>query len=126
VDESVNIDSVTIDSRPMKYEAWDMSAMVGALSAVEKGEPVRRAAEMYNVPKSTLYDHINGKVKLGARSGPPPYLTVAEEEELVSFLIGCAAVGYPHTRKDVLTLVQHVINTKGIKSKVIDGWWSRF
>ena len=31
--------------------------MKNAMMAVEKGEPVRRAAEMFNVPKSTLHDH---------------------------------------------------------------------
>ena len=31
--------------------------MKNAMMAVEKGEPVRRAAEMFNVPKSTLDDH---------------------------------------------------------------------
>ena len=61
-----------IINRPTKYKSWDMSAMAGALSAVEKGESVHRAAEMYNIPKSTLSDCITGKVKLGARSGPPP------------------------------------------------------
>jgi len=50
--------------------------------AVEKGESVRRAAEMFNVPKSTLHDHVTGKVMFGARSGPDPYLSMEEEEEL--------------------------------------------
>jgi len=40
-----------------------------------------------------------------------PYLTYAEEEELISFLFGCAAIGYPRTIKDVLAIVQDIINS---------------
>lgn len=57
--------------------------------AVEKGESVRRAAEKFNAPKSTLHDHVTIKVMFGARSGPDPYLSM-EEEELASFLVGLA------------------------------------
>ena len=32
-----------------------------------------------------------------------------EEEELGWFLLGCASVGYPNTRKEVLSLVQSQI-----------------
>ena len=35
------------------YRQWDDVNMQNAMIAVEKGEPVRRAAEMFNVPKST-------------------------------------------------------------------------
>lgn len=58
---------------------------MNAMAAVEGGISVRRAAEMYNVLKSTLHDHVEGKISFGARSrsGPSPYLTT--EEELASF-----------------------------------------
>ena len=62
----------------------------------------------------------------GKKSGPPPYLTCAEEQELVSFLLGCAAIGYPRTRKDVLAIIQDVIDSKGIKRTVTYGWWTGF
>ena len=64
VERSVSV----IINRPTKYKFWDMSAMAGALSAVEKGESVRRATEMYNVPKSTLSDRITGCRTFSAHS----------------------------------------------------------
>ena len=94
--------------------------------AIEKGVSLRRAADMYRVPKSTLYDHVSGKVAFGARSGPDPYLTTEEEEELCSFLIQVATIGYPHTKKQVLALVQQILSSKGITSTVSNGWWERF
>ena len=108
------------------YRHWDDVRMQNAMMAVEKGEPVRRAAEMFNVPKSTLHDHITGKVMFGARSGPDPYLTVEEEEELASFLIQTAKIGYPHTKKQIISLVQQIIDSKGIDTTVTNGWWERF
>ena len=94
--------------------------------AVDKGVSLRRAAEMYKIPRSTLHDHVSGKIALGARSGPDPYLSVEEEEELASFLVQTAEIGYPHTKRQVLALVQQIINKKGIDANVSNGWWERF
>ena len=47
---------------------------------------VQRAAEEYNVPKSTLHDYLTGKVMFESVSGPTKYLSDVEEEELVQFL----------------------------------------
>lgn len=55
--------------------------MLNAVVAVDKGLPLRQAAEMYQMPKLTLHD----QVAYGTRPGPEPYLTVEKEEELASF-----------------------------------------
>ena len=68
------------------YRNWDETSLMNAMVAVERGVSLRRASEMYRVPKSMLYDHVTGKVSFGARSGPDPYLSVEEEEELCNFL----------------------------------------
>lgn len=99
---------------------------MNAMVAVERGVSLRRASEMYNIPKSTLYDHVCGKVTFGARSGPDPYLNTAEEEELCSFLVQVAKIGYPKTKKQVLALVQQILFSKEITSTVSNGWWERF
>ena len=71
----------------------------------------------------TMYQE---KLNLGLNQGGEPYLSIDEEEELVSFLVECAKIGYPHTRKQVIALVQEIINEKGIKSIISEGWWERF
>ena len=98
-----------------------------AVAAVEKKEmTLRKASRVYDISLSTLHDHISGKVRFGAKSGPTPYLTMPEEEELVSFLFRAAKIGCPHTKKKVLYIVQQIINKKGIKAQVTAGWWERF
>ena len=113
-------------SRSGPRRNWTDDAMQKAVTAVEQeGISLRQAAEMYGIPRSTLHDHITGRIELGALPGPKPYLT-KEEEELVSFLIRCASIGYPHTRHRIMALVQEMIEDKGIEAHISHGWWERF
>ena len=48
---------------------------------------------MYSVPKSTLGDHISGRVLPGRTSGPALYLSREEEEEPLS---GCSDRTWPY------------------------------
>ena len=50
--------------------------MKRAVKAVEEGMLVRKAAEKFIVPRSSLHD----RVHFEARSGPNPYLLYEEEE----------------------------------------------
>ena len=110
-----------------KYKQWDSEAMELAVSSVlEKGYSVRRAAEEYNVPKSTLGDRITGKVLPGAHSGPPRLLTDQEEEHLATFLLQCASVGYPRSRLEVIAMIQRLCDSRGMKRTVTHGWWEAF
>ncbi len=52
------------------------------------------------------------------RPGPEKYLTTMEEEELAHFLIGCAAIGYPRTRTQVICIVQQHLRRKGIEKEL--------
>lgn len=49
-----------------------------------------------------------------------------EEEELASFLIQVAKIGYPRTKNQVLAMVQRIIENKQIKTVVTNGWFERF
>lgn len=42
--------------------------MRNIMTTVEKRESVRRAAKMFNLPKSTFHDYMTGKVVFGASS----------------------------------------------------------
>ena len=54
------------------------------------------------------------------------YLNADEEEELVRFLLRCAAIGYPKSRHEVLALVTRMLERKGISGSVTSGWWLYF
>ena len=88
------------------YRKYEQICLEKAVIAVEQGKSLRQVSEMYGVPRSTLHDHYVGKHQMGSKSGPKPYLTIEEEEELVSFLEKSATIGYPYTCKHVLSLVE--------------------
>jgi hypothetical protein len=101
--------------------------MDGAVNAVlSEGLSIRHAAEQYAVPKSSLGDRMNGRVLVDATCGPAKYLSAREEEELVTFLTRCASIGYAKSRKEILALVQRVLDSRGIQRSVTNGWWESF
>ena len=109
------------------YRLWGQEQMHGAIDAVlHEGMSIRRAAEQYGVPKSSLGDRLSGRVLADASCGPATYLSFAEEEELVVFLTRCASIGYAKSRKEVLALVQCVLESRGIQKSVTNGWWESF
>ena len=55
-----------------------------ALSAIDMGMGVSKAALTYGIPRTTLNDHKLGKVLAGAHPGRPTLLTTKEEEEKMS------------------------------------------
>ena len=120
--------SVHLRSAP--FEQWSEEDLKIACKAVRDGWTIQRAAEEFQVPKSTLYDRISGRVAFGARSGPKKYLSEKEEDELVSFLVGCARIGLARTCKEVLAIVRAVMAKKqGLEPesvKITSGWWASF
>ena len=88
---------------------------------------VRKAAVTYGIPKSTLHDHVKGKVQLGAGVGAQRYLT-DEEEEVVRWLEGCAKVGCAKSISEVRTVVGAIVAKKlGVDCITVShGWWDRF
>ena len=108
------------------YQSYDKVGLERAIAAVKQGEYYRQAAEMYGVPRSTLHDHCVDKSQHDSKYGPKPYLTIGEEEELVRFLDVHCRVGYPYTQKHVLSIVQEIVDSKGIKAQVSNGWWEAF
>ena len=109
------------------YKQWSEGQMECALKdVVTDGLSVRRAALMYNVPKSTLGDRVSGHVQAGAVSGPPRYLSCMEEGELARFIFHCGTIGYARSKSEILALVQRVLDCREIDRTVTHGWWESF
>lgn len=70
---------------------------------------------------SKIY-RISGRVVPGSSSGPRKLLSIEEEEDLVVFLRRCAMFGYPKSRKELMELVQRILEGKGIEYQIqMDG-----
>ena len=114
--------------RPVTLKSWDEQSMQRAVEAVtERRCSIREAALTFQVPKSTLGDRLSGRVQMGAKMGPPTYLTPHEEKELVEFLIGCSRIGFARTRRQVMALVRAAMAKKGREDiPITSGWWDSF
>ena len=68
---------------PPKF-AYSEEQMEKAIRAVSvENMSKRKAAEYFNVPRSTLSDKILGKTPMTRRKGPNPYISKKEEAEIV-------------------------------------------
>jgi hypothetical protein len=123
----LEMDQPSDSHRPQNYKNWEESRLYKAFLAIkEDGFSIRRAAETYNVPKSTLQDRVTGRVEFGCKSGPETYLSDKEENELIDFLEGCTDIGYSRSKKQVIEMVQLVLYEKGKNVTISEGWWYSF
>ena len=102
-----------LSNRPDKLRQWDNESIVCAMEAVRSGRMgVNQAARVHSIPTTTLKDRLAGRVKHGKRSGPEPYLTPQEEEELAAFFKKSSKMGYGKTNKEVFSHVQRTLMKK--------------
>ena len=85
--------------RPIKHRNWTSDQLQKAVSDIERGVgSLREAARAWNVPKSTLHDHLSQK---HFADDSRRYFTEAEEKSLSDFIVRSAEVGYPRTVQQV-------------------------
>lgn len=70
------------------------------------------ALKIYGIPKTTLYDKVHNRYA-GNRIGAKTVLTEAEEKWIADWAIHMSTIGYGRTRKELVNLVQNVLNEDG-------------
>jgi hypothetical protein len=109
---------------------WSTPALKAALRVVDAGCKVREVAKYFDIPASSLSDHVYDKT-LGRKRGRPGVLTTDEEGLFVEYMLKMAALGYPLTlgqlKLKVGTMVQERANpfTNGIPGKSWIYWFRR-
>jgi len=81
--------------------------MLAAMEAVRRGTlSINKAAILHGVPKTTMKDHLSGRVVHGTSTGPTKYLQNEEEQALADHLsvIESAKAGYGKTQRQVKAL----------------------
>ena len=105
--------------RLAKRKQWTEEQMKKATSECM---PANRAATIYGVPKSTLKDHVSGRVVHGTKPGPRPNLDPAEEKKISTFLVSSAECGYGKTSPEVMTIDEKVANDKNVCQLFHSAW----
>lgn len=96
-------------ARSVNKKEYDQNAVKEALDAISTGMSLRKAAETYGIPKSTLQAKHTNKIPVEARRGPTTYLTPDEELIIVSWTLYCGARGFPVTKCQLLDCVQKLV-----------------
>lgn len=102
-----------------------------AKAVVDAGEiSMRRAAMRYDIPKSTLHDHISGH-KTKCRAGRPTILSELEEKVIVRSCQELAQLRFGVDRHTVGAVVHNYLSTQGRETPFKDGtpgikWWRGF
>ena len=66
-----------------KPPSYDKEKLTEAVRAVKNGMAKRTAAKKYGIPRTSLYDKLNGKYREGKGKGRDPFLSEEEEQNLV-------------------------------------------
>ena len=105
----------------MSRKQWSEKSIAAALQDVKGGMNVREAARLCNLPFETLKRRVVGKVGLECRSGPSTVLTKYEKEELASYCVKMADMGFGLSRSDVMTVAFKIAEGSGRKHPFKDG-----
>lgn len=109
---------------------WTSAQLEAALDAVKKGMSIRRAGMRFNIPSSTLGDHVSGKSKR-IHSGAPTILSPEEEKEIVRACQVMQSLAFPITKELVSVVVRDYLKDQGRGGHFRDytpgpDWWSGF
>lgn len=110
-------------------EALDPFQM--ALEEIKKGNiNVYAASKKYNIPKSTLYDHVRGKVQK-RNAGHPTVLSHDEEKEINRTCEILQLMAFPMNKETVGMIVKNYLSSTGRPNQFTDGipgeaWWRGF
>ena len=116
-----------VTERPPHYCSYSQVSLDKAYEAVvSKQMSLRRAAEEYGIPRSTLHDKVSGKVALHSKKDHKRHLTDEEELAVIEFLEGCASVGYAKSRSDVIALATQLARMRNPTAELTKGWWDSF
>lgn len=98
------------------YRQFDDDSLQRAVEAVRSGRlTVRKAAEQYNIPKSTINRKVRGKHMNPV--GHPTVLSREDEEMLVQNIVIAGNWGFPFSRKDIQYVVKSYLDRRGIQPK---------
>ena len=77
------------------------------------GLSIRNSAKKWGIKRTTLQDHLSGRVEINRRRGPPPILTKQEENQFADRLIVMANRGFGVSKESLLNTVKTFLDKDG-------------
>jgi hypothetical protein len=95
--------------RQPRTGTWSNATLKAAISAVERGGRLKTVARYFDIPPTSLSDHLHGRT-LGRKRGPPTVLQPEEEIALTEYMAKMQQYGHPlsmqQLRLKVATITQ--------------------
>ena len=85
--------------------------MRDVIKALDYNYKIHEVCEAFNIPRSILRDHYNGRIKSG-KMGPKCVLTKEEEEKLVAYVVEMARLAHPLTPTNLKLKVAEICQTR--------------
>ena len=114
-----------------KRNQTDPEVLDKAVKQVKQGKmTVHQASQIYDIPKTTISDHVAGK-RVHSRHGPEPYLSKQLEDRIASWLIKMAQIGYGQTKEQLFIKIQELvyylqIRTPFLNNRPSEMWYRLF
>ncbi|XP_050392731.1 uncharacterized protein LOC126811204 [Patella vulgata] len=113
------------------YMRYDSKTLEDAVKSVRNGLSYRKASKKFNIPKTTIIDHLSGRICPNAVPGKPTALPRKIEEEIVKKVLDASEKGFGVTKRQLLLKVARYVkltNTQTPFNKGIPGndWWRGF
>ena len=83
-----------------KTGTWSTEALESAIAAIEAGAKIKTTARYYDIPASSLTDHLYGRT-LSRKRGPPTILKEDEESALETYMERMQNCGHPLSMEDL-------------------------
>ena len=115
-----------------EHRDWTGNEAEEAVNACLRGMSIRRAAEFYGIPKSTICDKLNGRTPMARNKGPPTKLSTELENRIEHWIKHMARIGYGQSRTDILDKVEELLNKLNVKKMFGDSnrlsikWYTLF
>lgn len=82
------------------------------------GHSISAAAELYQVPKTTLFRKVKGQSEVGVRKGPSTVLSKDEEQYFIKWIIYNATHGAPVTKRKLTLSVEKYVTSHRKKNAI--------
>ena len=102
-----------------KYTENDLQ---NALASITTGMPVKRAAQQWGVPESTIRNRIKGRTPRALAYTPYQRLVPEQEKALAHWILGQAILGSPLTHAQLRGLAQHILYQGGDERPLGVNW----
>lgn len=97
-----------------KYSLEDLKKAIQDVKT--KTVRLGKAAETYNVPKTTIFDHLKKEIIQQPRSGRKPIFTDDQETQLVDYIIKCSKLYYGLTIKKIRQIAYQFAEKKNFRT----------